>query len=85
MDYLQYVMFASLILGGLTDVLNLVINGLPSIQITIKFLMELSTWVLNLVINGLPSILLHQQLHHSYLLQVLNLVINGLPSIQKLK
>ena len=25
-------MFASLILGGLTDVLNLVINGLPSIQ-----------------------------------------------------
>ena len=64
------------------NVLNLVINGLPSI------LKELHNYnkiggVLNLVINGLPSIQIRvsPDMLDRYL--VLNLVINGLPSIQK--
>ena len=38
-------------------VLNLIINGLPSIQI-IRNAKDTSSAVLNLIINGLPSILL---------------------------
>ena len=55
MDYLQYC------IQGLYDrwssivVLNLVINGLPSILSQKKWLKSLVK-VLNLVINGLPSI-----------------------------
>ena len=41
------------------SVLNLVINGLPSIQ-NAKELYKTSVVVLNLVINGLPSILLFE-------------------------
>ena len=55
MDYLQY--FSLQVLHGLPyEVLNLIINGLPSIlyyKITLGGnIME----VLNLIINGLPSI-----------------------------
>ena len=38
-------------------VLNLVINGIPSIPKEIKQLLLISLEVLNLVINGIPSIL----------------------------
>ena len=42
---------------SLNFVLNLVINGLPSIQKRLKSLLDKGLNVLNLVINGLPSIL----------------------------
>ena len=44
-------------LGWTNGVLNLVINGLPSIRDSTKKYPEPITVVLNLVINGLPSIL----------------------------
>ena len=37
-------------------VLNLIINGLPSILLTEKNMHKKKTLVLNLIINGLPSI-----------------------------
>ena len=66
-----------------TLVLNLVINGLPSILTLGLIVGLLVVNVLNLVINGLPSIL-HKCNISVFLSLVLNLVINGLPSIQKL-
>ena len=62
-------------------VLNLVINGLPSIQKELKLLCWLKVTVLNLVINGLPSILNYGIEMVMKSTMVLNLVINGLPSI----
>ena len=65
-------------MGG---VLNLVINGLPSIPVSKKENL-IKIKVLNLVINGLPSILKGDKnicLYNWF--GVLNLVINGLPSI----
>ena len=38
-------------------VLNLIINGWPSIQILKKYIKNYVLWVLNLIINGWPSIL----------------------------
>ena len=82
MDYLQYMevpmeMFQAYI------VLNLIINGLPSIQkIIFTWIFLLMSKVLNLIINGLPSI--HRWLdedNENSFLDVLNLIINGLPSI----
>ena len=59
MDYLQYYDLSNIIVFNFVEVLNLIINGLPSIldlQLILKiFKLEL---VLNLIINGLPSILL---------------------------
>ena len=58
MDYLQYgiVMKEAIIAYG---VLNLIINGLPSIYIEeLKQNWNYKGTVLNLIINGLPSILL---------------------------
>ena len=82
MDYLQYLKLYLVLDGVVLYVLNLVINGLPSIPPHGKVFKELfCEEVLNLVINGLPSILQQFQIF-SFLLQVvLNLVINGLPSI----
>ena len=65
-------------------VLNLVINGLPSILRDASFEMVTAPIVvLNLVINGLPSIpLVLKDLYFcNFCCFVLNLVINGLPSI----
>ena len=45
-------------------VLNLVINGIPSIQSLKKKLLKSWLEVLNLVINGIPSILHIHNLHH---------------------
>ena len=64
-------------------VLNLVINGWPSILITFVWMMEISTiQVLNLVINGWPSIRWKKRSVRNTI-WVLNLVINGWPSIHK--
>ena len=66
------------------NVLNLIINGLPSIHIQNgKDLTLLKTGVLNLIINGLPSIR-NMSTSPLYLTVVLNLIINGLPSILKM-
>ena len=63
----------------LCTVLNLIINGLPSIPYSERVSIE-ETLVLNLIINGLPSIL--QLIHFQiFPFQVSNLIINGLPSI----
>ena len=58
MDYLQYVkwyVYKSENVG----VLNLVINGLPSILKINNIQLIIKIIVLNLVINGLPSILMN--------------------------
>ena len=55
MDYLQYHHFLQRFYKHKFDVLNLVINGLPSIFIA-NVAKERIGSVLNLVINGLPSI-----------------------------
>ena len=57
MDYLQYITneFNYEIIK--TKVLNLIINGLPSILLGYEDEMEDTKIVLNLIINGLPSIL----------------------------
>ena len=60
-------------------VLNLIINGLPSIHIN-KSIHKLLVIVLNLIINGLPSIRIETGVIAEACM-VLNLIINGLPSI----
>ena len=80
MDYLQYIC-CYLTWHIWYSVLNLVINGLPSIpdKDFVSAIGHQST-VLNLVINGLPSIQKHKRCVY-WQSKVLNLVINGLPSI----
>ena len=57
MDYLQYLIAMIMILSRFSQVvLNLIINGLPSILSKGVFTYPLSDVVLNLIINGLPSI-----------------------------
>ena len=64
------------------NVLNLIINGLPSIQKKYSNITRCSSKVLNLIINGLPSILCSCKISSSVFFSfVLNLIINGLPSI----
>ena len=55
MDYLQY---RNIMLDkkGLVEVLNLIINGLPSIPYKELLQKSFIINVLNLIINGLPSI-----------------------------
>ena len=65
---------------GISKVLNLVINGIPSILIARSTASPLYEVVLNLVINGIPSIL-KQAVENLSISAVLNLVINGIPSI----
>ena len=55
MDYLQY-KTSEAAPSAAESVLNLVINGLPSIH-ELRMSLNLYFKVLNLVINGLPSIL----------------------------
>ena len=82
MDYLQYLEKVDAKLLLLYKVLNLVINGLPSIpKIQVSYKQVLIALVLNLVINGLPSIQKFEKLLNLANAEVLNLVINGLPSI----
>ena len=83
MDYLQYNNSKRHFKSMLSiAVLNLVINGLPSIRK--EHVLTVSIFnpdVLNLVINGLPSRpQIARYIGETYGL-VLNLVINGLPSI----
>ena len=56
MDYLQYLCDADETLKDWIIVLNLIINGLPSIPRSIDKRIYNSRYVLNLIINGLPSI-----------------------------
>ena len=57
MDYLQYQKYFKKSIDILGQVvLNLIINGLPSIPEFMSFLFG-NKEVLNLIINGLPSIL----------------------------
>ena len=44
-------------MGETCQVLNLVINGIPSIRLRGVLLVDERLYVLNLVINGIPSIL----------------------------
>ena len=62
-------------------VLNLVINGLPSIHDRSRNSASLWFLVLNLIINGIPSILVIGT-GTIISISVLNLVINRIPSIQ---
>ena len=56
MDYLQYQTQTHYILLHTFDVLNLIINGLPSILYSMVIKGSFIVEVLNLIINGLPSI-----------------------------
>ena len=78
MDYLQYEI-KNICNEMVSDVLNLIINGLPSI-LTSFGVEKTVDIVLNLIINGLPSIL-KKDIQSYFVLKVLNLIINGLPSI----
>ena len=64
-------------------VLNLIINGLPSILKISLGTIKGRHQVLNLIINGLPSIP-ETMSFEDYEALVLNLIINGLPSIPHL-
>ena len=57
MEYFQYL--PDFVLNSIfkSFVLNLVINGIPSIPRSTTIIPRFSTPVLNLVINGIPSIL----------------------------
>ena len=58
MEYLQYVPFQNEIRSGYEVVLNLIINGIPSILMNVLITwMKSQVMVLNLIINGIPSIL----------------------------
>ena len=65
------------------EVLNLIIDGLPSIQLFEWEAFFVYWYVLNLIIDGLPSILqsnIARTLRNAK--EVLNLIIDGLPSIR---
>ena len=67
MDYLQYCIFIKFIKLTITSVLNLIINGLPSIRTGLKFATDVTNFVLNLIINGLPSIpIMDKNLYEAY-------------------
>ena len=63
-------------------VLNLIINGIPSILPEVSYV-SIMDEVLNLIINGIPSILEEMTLLQRVSGTVLNLIINGIPSILK--
>ena len=63
------------------EVLNLIINGIPSILKYSHKLIENCIFVLNLIINGIPSIQLNNRVWRIGGILVLNLIINGIPSI----
>ena len=56
MEYLQYLKVWEKI-RGVIGVLNLIINGIPSIRIMKALFNLVGCVVLNLIINGIPSIL----------------------------
>ena len=56
MDYLQYSKDTTTGELSTVSVLNLIINGLPSILGDMDIVKRSNDWVLNLIINGLPSI-----------------------------
>ena len=79
MEYLQYfdLNFGS---AKLDKVLNLIINGIPSIHEKTKDAYVRKVCVLNLIINGIPSIQCKGGISEIKSF-VLNLIINGIPSI----
>ena len=81
--YYKWNTFNTMAMKDLRDcmisVLNLIINGIPSILI-IKNQVNFKNQVLNLIINGIPSILIIKN-QVNFKNQVLNLIINGIPSI----
>ena len=79
MEYLQYGKSIKDIMLEY-NVLNLVINGIPSILLGDGKLLGTEFGVLNLVINGIPSIPVYDKWSNRFA-EVLNLVINGIPSI----
>ena len=81
MEYLQYNVSDFPILLLLYFVLNLIINGIPSIQEMVKDKSVSLNQVLNLIINGIPSILPSEEETKKIIEEVLNLIINGIPSI----
>ena len=63
-------------------VLNLIINGIPSILKEVWETMKSTAAVLNLIINGIPSIQSDSEYVSNLIINgVLNLIINGIPSI----
>ena len=58
MEYLQYNLLTTMVKLNRLVVLNLIINGIPSIQTSLEILnTKVEVKVLNLIINGIPSIL----------------------------
>ena len=64
-------------------VLNLIINGIPSIPYKLSDISTEKAKILNLIINGIPSIHIKEFLIEESITLVLNLIINGIPSIPK--
>ena len=80
MEYLQYKELEEEFYKVIKEVLNLIINGIPSIRYSVAGSITPFS-VLNLIINGIPSILKENMTYNSKIEQVLNLIINGIPSI----
>ena len=80
MEYLQYATKLANELEPFGIVLNLIINGIPSILREASGKEPLKV-VLNLIINGIPSIQKTKIDKGSVDTKVLNLIINGIPSI----
>ena len=79
MEYLQYIL-DTLYNFDFSEVLNLIINGIPSILYLDIHNNPVYYGVLNLIINGIPSILKNNG-NRFEMVKVLNLIINGIPSI----
>ena len=79
MEYLQYKVMQE-VGNKLIKVLNLIINGIPSILEDFGKVLTENLEVLNLIINGIPSIHYIQDKVVNRKI-VLNLIINGIPSI----
>ena len=81
MEYLQYQQGFECAIGHVS-VLNLIINGIPSIHTGEgSSNVEDNEPVLNLIINGIPSIQEYPLSIAGANGLVLNLIINGIPSI----
>ena len=83
MEYLQYTKYCRYE-ENCCVVLNLIINGIPSIPLIIASITSILS-VLNLIINGIPSIREGCTSENKIVKWVLNLIINGIPSILRRK
>ena len=82
MDYLQYLATSKLAVAVFTSVLNLIINGLPSIQNGVIFRNSREVFGFKPYYKWI-TFNTSERVVNKHVQEVLNLIINGLPSIRK--